>query len=89
LSDSDARHPVYYTNQVTSHVSSFDFTLVFGLTSPDEDDPVRTVAQVYMSPQLAQALHELLGRMIEVYQSNVDAAESSDIDVQIEGERHE
>lgn len=59
-----------YANSVQVRVSVWDFQLVFGLASSDSPDQVtiRNHQAVYLSPQQAKALWNILGQNIAQYE---------------------
>ena len=59
-----------YANSVQVRVSVWDFQLVFGLASSDTPDQVtiKNHAAVYLSPQQAKALWNVLGQNIAQYE---------------------
>ena len=59
-----------YANSVQVRVSVWDFQLVFGLASSDTPDQVtiRNNAAVFLSPQQAKALLNVLGQNIAQYE---------------------
>jgi flagellar protein FlaG len=59
-----------YANSVQVRVSVWDFQLVFGLASSDSPDQVtiRNHQAVYLSPQQAKALWNVLGQNIAQYE---------------------
>ena len=59
-----------YANSVQVRVSVWDFQLVFGLASSDTPDQVtiRNHQAVYLSPQQAKALWNVLGQNIAQYE---------------------
>jgi hypothetical protein len=59
-----------YANSVQVRVSVWDFQLVFGLASSDTPDKVtiRNHQAVYLSPQQAKALWNVLGQNIAQYE---------------------
>jgi hypothetical protein len=59
-----------YSNSVQVRVSVWDFFLAFGLIhqeSPDQVD-IETTAGIYISPQQAKALWNILGQNIAQYE---------------------
>jgi len=59
-----------YANSVQVRVSVWDFQLVFGLASADAPDQVtiRNQNAIYLSPQQAKALWNVLGQNIAQYE---------------------
>lgn len=59
-----------YANSVQVRVSVWDFQLVFGLASSDSPEQVtiRNNAAVFLSPQQAKALWNVLGQNIAQYE---------------------
>jgi flagellar protein FlaG len=59
-----------YANSVQVRVSVWDFQLVFGLASSETPDKVtiRNHQAVYLSPQQAKALWNILGQNIAQYE---------------------
>src|SRR5580658_4456587 len=59
-----------YANSVQVRVSVWDFQLVFGLASSDSPDQVnvRNNSSVFLSPQQAKALWNVLGQNIAQYE---------------------
>jgi hypothetical protein len=59
-----------YANSVQVRVSVWDFQLVFGLASSESPDQVniRNHQAIYLSPQQAKALHNVLGQNIAQYE---------------------
>jgi flagellar protein FlaG len=59
-----------YANSVQVRVSVWDFQLVFGLASSDSPDQVtiKNHAAVYLSPQQAKALLNVLGQNLAQYE---------------------
>ena len=59
-----------YANSVQVRVSVWDFQLVFGLASSDSPDQVtiRNHQAIYLSPQQAKALWNVLGQNIAQYE---------------------
>jgi flagellar protein FlaG len=59
-----------YANSVQVRVSVWDFQLVFGLASSDSPDQVtiRNHQAIYLSPQQAKALMNVLGQNIAQYE---------------------
>jgi flagellar protein FlaG len=59
-----------YANSVQVRVSVWDFQLVFGLASSDGPDEVniRNHQGVFLSPQQAKALYNILGQNIAQYE---------------------
>ncbi|HTX76559.1 MAG TPA: DUF3467 domain-containing protein [Terracidiphilus sp.] len=59
-----------YANSVQVRVSVWDFQLVFGLASSESPDKVtiRNHQAVYLSPQQAKALWNVLGQNIAQYE---------------------
>lgn len=59
-----------YANSVQVRVSVWDFQLVFGLASSESPDQVtiRNNAAVFLSPQQAKALWNVLGQNIAQYE---------------------
>jgi len=59
-----------YANSVQVRVSVWDFQLVFGLASSDTPDQVtiRNHQAIYLSPQQAKALWNVLGQNIAQYE---------------------
>lgn len=62
----------YYANSVNVRVTLWDFSLAFGLIEQNGPESVtlRQFAGVYISPQQAKALHQVLGQNIESYEKN-------------------
>lgn len=60
-----------YANSVQVRVSVWDFQLVFGVASSDAPDQVtiRNHYAVFLSPQQAKALWNLLGQNLAQYES--------------------
>ncbi len=59
-----------YANSVQVRVSVWDFQLVFGLASSESPDQVtiRNHQAIYLSPQQAKALWNILGQNIAQYE---------------------
>ena len=59
-----------YANSVQVRVSVWDFQLVFGLASSESPDQVtiRNHQAIYLSPQQAKALFNILGQNIAQYE---------------------
>lgn len=59
-----------YANSVQVRVSVWDFQLVFGLASSDSPDQVtiRNHQGIYLSPQQAKALWNVLGQNLAQYE---------------------
>ncbi|KAA6458685.1 DUF3467 domain-containing protein [Acidobacteria bacterium AB60] len=59
-----------YANSVQVRVSVWDFQLVFGLASSESPDQVtiKNHAAVYLSPQQAKALWNVLGQHLAQYE---------------------
>lgn len=59
-----------YANSVQVRVSVWDFQLVFGLASSDSPDKVtiRNHQAIYLSPQQAKALCNVLGQNLAQYE---------------------
>src|ERR1700758_3025749 len=59
-----------YANSVQVRVSVWDFQLVFGLASSDSPDQVtiRNHQAIFLSPQQAKALCNLLGQNLSQYE---------------------
>ncbi len=59
-----------YANSVQVRVSVWDFQLVFGLASSDSPDKVtiRNHQAIYLSPQQAKALWNVLGQNLAQYE---------------------
>jgi flagellar protein FlaG len=59
-----------YANSVQVRVSVWDFQLVFGLASSESPDQVtiRNHQAIYLSPQQAKALWNVLGQNISQYE---------------------
>ncbi len=59
-----------YANSVQVRVSVWDFQLVFGLASSDSPDQVtiRNHQAIYLSPQQAKALWNVLGQNLAQYE---------------------
>ena len=59
-----------YANSVQVRVSVWDFQLVFGLASSEQPDQVtiRNHDAIYLSPQQAKALWNVLGQNIAQYE---------------------
>jgi hypothetical protein len=59
-----------YANSVQVRVSVWDFQLVFGLASSDSPDQVtiRNHQAIFLSPQQAKALWNILGQNIAQYE---------------------
>src|SRR5215469_17132035 len=59
-----------YANSVQVRVSVWDFQLVFGLASSEKPDEVtiRNHQAIYLSPQQAKALWNVLGQNIAQYE---------------------
>jgi flagellar protein FlaG len=59
-----------YANSVQVRVSVWDFQLVFGLASSDSPDQVtiRNHQAIFLSPQQAKALFNVLGQNIAQYE---------------------
>lgn len=71
---STPRFPEFYTDSTQVHVSTFGFTLEFGVSLPDESSQpglVRPVARAYLSPQHAKALALTLKAFVREYESTV------------------
>jgi flagellar protein FlaG len=60
-----------YANSVQVRVSVWDFQLIFGLASSDTPDQVniRNQSAIYLSPQQAKALWNLLGQNLAQYEA--------------------
>ena len=59
-----------YANSVQVRVSVWDFQLVFGLASSESPDQVtiRNHQAIYLSPQQAKALYNVLGQHLAQYE---------------------
>jgi flagellar protein FlaG len=59
-----------YANSVQVRVSVWDFQLVFGLASSDSPDQItiRNQNAIYLSPQQAKALWNMLGQNLAQYE---------------------
>jgi flagellar protein FlaG len=59
-----------YANSVQIRASVWDFQLVFGLASPDTPDQItiRNHDAIFLSPQQAKALWNMLGQHIAQYE---------------------
>ncbi len=59
-----------YANSVQVRVSVWDFQLVFGLASSDAPDQItiRNQNAIYLSPQQAKALWNMLGQNLAQYE---------------------
>ena len=59
-----------YSNSVQVRVSVWDFSLVFGLASSDSPDQVtiRNHQGIFLSPQQAKALWNVLGQNLSQYE---------------------
>ena len=59
-----------YANSVQVHVSVWDFQILFGLASSDAPDEVtiRTQQAIYLSPQQAKLLCNILGQNLAQYE---------------------
>jgi len=59
-----------YANSVQVRVSVWDFQLVFGLAAPDtpEQITIRNHSAIYLSPQQAKALWNMLGQNLAQYE---------------------
>jgi hypothetical protein len=59
-----------YANSVQVRVSVWDFSLVFGLASSDSPDQVtiRNHQAIFLSPQQAKALWNVLGQNLSQYE---------------------
>jgi len=59
-----------YANSVQVRVSVWDFQLVFGLAAPDAPDQITIRSQnaIYLSPQQAKALWNMLGQNLAQYE---------------------
>lgn len=59
-----------YANSVQVRVSVWDFQLVFGLASSETPDEVtiRNHQAIYLSPQQAKALYNVLGQHLAQYE---------------------
>src|SRR5664279_4934472 len=59
-----------YANSVQVRVSVWDFQLVFGLASSDTPDQItiRNQNAIYLSPQQAKALWNMLGQNLAQYE---------------------
>jgi flagellar protein FlaG len=59
-----------YANSVQVRVSVWDFQLVFGLASSESPDQVniRNHQAIYLSPQQAKALYNVLGQNLAQYE---------------------
>ena len=59
-----------YSNSVQVRVSVWDFQLFFGLASSEAPDEVsiRNHQAIFLSPQQAKALHNLLGQNLAQYE---------------------
>jgi flagellar protein FlaG len=69
-----AQSPEYrevYANSVQIRVSVWDFQLTFGVASSDAPDQVsiRNQAAVFLSPQQAKALFNVLGQNLAQYEA--------------------
>src|ERR1035437_802039 len=56
-----------YANSVQIRASVWDFQLVFGLASPDQIT-IRNHSAIYLSPQQAKALCNMLGQHLAQYE---------------------
>jgi len=59
-----------YANSVQIRASVWDFQLVFGLASPDAPDQItiHNHSAIYLSPQQAKALCNMLGQHLAQYE---------------------
>jgi Protein of unknown function (DUF3467) len=59
-----------YANSVQIRASVWDFQLVFGLASPETPDQItiRNHSAIYLSPQQAKALWNMLGQHLAQYE---------------------
>jgi len=59
-----------YANSVQIRASVWDFQLVFGLASPEAPDQItiRNHSAIYLSPQQAKALWNMLGQNLAQYE---------------------
>jgi flagellar protein FlaG len=59
-----------YANSVQIRASVWDFQLVFGLAAPDAPDQItiRNHSAIYLSPQQAKALWNMLGQNLAQYE---------------------
>jgi Protein of unknown function (DUF3467) len=59
-----------YANSVQIRASVWDFQLVFGLASPEAPDQItiRNHSAIYLSPQQAKALCNMLGQHLAQYE---------------------
>jgi flagellar protein FlaG len=59
-----------YANSVQIRVSVWDFQLIFGLAAPDAPDQItiRSHAGIFLSPQQAKALWNMLGQNLAQYE---------------------
>lgn len=59
-----------YANSVQVRVSVWDFQLVFGLASSEspEEVTIRNHQAIYLSPQQAKALYNVLGQHLSQYE---------------------
>ncbi|MGC2637659.1 MAG: DUF3467 domain-containing protein [Acidobacteriaceae bacterium] len=74
LSQTPEYHEIY-SNSVQVRVSVWDFLLVFGLVHQDapEQVNVQNALGVYLSPQQAKALFNILGQNIAQYEQTFGA----------------
>ena len=68
----EERLPVY-ANFFGVTIGPYDFTLRFGYKSGPgpEEDTVRIVSRIIMSPVHTKSMHVLLGRMLNAYERNI------------------
>ena len=59
-----------YANSVQIRVSVWDFQLIFGLAAPDSPDKItiRSHTGIFLSPQQAKALWNMLGQNLAQYE---------------------
>jgi flagellar protein FlaG len=59
-----------YANSVQIRVSVWDFQLIFGLAAPDspEQITIRSHSGIFLSPQQAKALWNMLGQNLAQYE---------------------
>ena len=64
-----------YSNSVQVRVSAWDFQLIFGLASAERPDEVtiRNLQAIYLSPQQAKALCQILGQNLAQYEQTFGA----------------
>lgn len=77
--------PAYFVNSVRILSSIFDFTVLFfqlKMISTEEGDQgqLREVAKIYLSPQHAKAISELLSRKVSEYEEQFGPIPTGPID---------